>query len=83
MKQVNTLNTVSGQVGLVPISYLTSPAFKDQLVEVPEGTKSYDPKFYKSTDAKGYAEKPVNKSRAEARLEAKDEEKATLAHDFE
>lgn len=78
-KQVTALNTISGQVGLVPASYLDSPAFKDQLVEVPEGTKSYDPKFYKPTDAKGHAEKPVNKAKAEA----KKPDETTLNIDFE
>lgn len=58
-KQINTLNTISGQVGLVPATYLNNPVLGRNLVEVPEGTKSYDPEFYQPTDREGDAAKPT------------------------
>ena len=57
------LNTVSGQVGVVPKSYLDHPVLGKTLVEVPEGTKSYDPEFYTPTDAEGHAAKPVRRNK--------------------
>lgn len=66
---VSALNTVSGRVGRVPATYLTSPAFSKVLVEVPEGTKDYDPLFWKPTDADTHRAKPTYKRKA-ARTEA-------------
>ena len=48
---VTALNTVSGQVGLVPEDYLTHPHFKDQLVLVDEDQKPYADELYKSKTA--------------------------------
>ena len=61
--KVTALNTASGQVGEIPRSYLNHPVLGKTQVEVPAGTKSYDPKFYKPTDAAGYAAKPVRQSK--------------------
>lgn len=58
-KTVHALNTVSGIVGVVPAVYLKLPGLGDSLVEVPEGTKSYDPKFFKPTTAAGHQAKPT------------------------
>lgn len=62
-KSVHALNTISGKVGVVPESYLTSPAFADILVEVPDGTKDYDPEFWKPTTAKEHREKPTTRNK--------------------
>jgi hypothetical protein len=58
-KTVFALNTVSGIVGAVPAAYLKLPILGDSLVEVPEGTKSYDPKFFKPTTAAEHQAKPT------------------------
>jgi hypothetical protein len=55
-KTVFALNTVSGQVGVVPASYLDHPVLGKTLVEVPEGTKSYEPTKYKSQTADEWRE---------------------------
>lgn len=64
-KQVHALNTISGQVGLVPASYLDHPVLGESLVEVPEGTKSYDPKFYKGTTKDEHKQKETTKRKEE------------------
>lgn len=61
MKTVHALNTVSGKVSVIPATFLDHPVFGKTLVEVPEGTKSYDPEFYKPTDAEGHALKATTK----------------------
>lgn len=43
---VLALNTVSGQVSDVPPKLLVHPHFSKYLVEVSEGTKSYNPEMY-------------------------------------
>lgn len=65
MAKVTALNTVSGRVAEVPASYLTHPVLGKTLVEVPEGTKNYDPRFYKPTDAEGHQKKQARKSKEE------------------
>ena len=45
---VLALNTVSGQVSDVPPKLLVHPHFSKYLVEVEEGTKSYNPEMYHS-----------------------------------
>lgn len=45
---VLALNTVSGQVSDVPPKMLVHPHFSKYLVEVEEGTKSYNPEMYHS-----------------------------------
>lgn len=59
MKTVTALNTVSGKVGVVPETYLTHPVLGKTLVEVEEGTKSYEPSLYRTTDKDGDAAKPT------------------------
>lgn len=64
VKEVFTLNTISGVTGYVPESYLTHPVLGLSLVGVEEGTKSYDPEFYKPQTAEEYKashSKAVNK----------------------
>lgn len=68
MKLVNTLNTVSGQVGLVPEIYLEIPGMKDTLVVVEEDAKSYEPTMYKPTDAEGHVAKRKGKKGSETRI---------------
>lgn len=70
IKQVTALDTISGRVAVVPAFYLGEAYFGDHLVEVPEGTKDYDPEFYKSTDAEGHRNKPVNKAKADRAAKA-------------
>lgn len=41
------LNTKTGEVGVISRRLLRIPSIGGNLVEVPEGTKSYDPEFYK------------------------------------
>lgn len=82
-QHVTVLDTISGQVGSVPVSYLKHPAFKDHLVEVPEGTKSYDSEFYQPTDAAGHKEKPVQKAKAKAPAIIEGELDPTLDIHFE
>lgn len=53
-KFVTALNTVSGAVGEVPVGYLSHPVFKDQLVVVDSGAKSYLPEMYKSKSAEEF-----------------------------
>lgn len=53
-KFITALDTISGQIGPVPENYLTLPKLGDHLVQVDEGTKSYEPELYKPTDAKEY-----------------------------
>ena len=64
LKTVNTLNTISGRVGPVPVAYLDDKDFSKFLVEVPEGTKDYDPEFWKATDADGHRAKSTTKRKA-------------------
>jgi hypothetical protein len=45
---VLALNTVSGQVSDVPPKLLVHPHFSKYLVEVEQGTKSYNPEMYHS-----------------------------------
>ena len=63
-KTVNTLNTISGRVGPVPVAYLDDPDFSKFLVEVPEGTKDYDPEFWKPTDADSHRAKETTKRKS-------------------
>lgn len=53
IKTVLTRDTISGVVGRVPAEYLDHPVLGSHLVEVPEGTKSFEPELYKSKDADG------------------------------
>lgn len=53
-KLIHALNTASGQVGVVPANYLNIPGVKDYLVEVPEGTKSYEASKFKPQTAEEY-----------------------------
>lgn len=80
---VHALNTVSGQVGLVPASYLEHPVFGKTLVEVPEGTKSYDPEFYKPTDKEGHDEKPTNKRKLNDKKPEADNTQPALADEIQ
>jgi hypothetical protein len=85
-KTITALNTISGQVGQVPASYIDHPVLGQSLVEVPAGTKSYDPKFYKSTDKEGDAEKPTRgrrKSEDEAAAFLEDPFKTTLGSEVQ
>lgn len=68
LKTVTVMNTASGRVGAEPASYLTHPVFGKYLVEVPEGTKSYDPEFYTPTDAEGWRAKPANRAKKSAKM---------------
>jgi hypothetical protein len=52
-KQVFTRNTVSGQVGYVPASYLDHPVLGKTLEQVDEGTKPFHPDFHAETDKDG------------------------------
>lgn len=70
-KQVTALDTISGQVALVPAIYLEDAYFGDHLVEVPEATKSYDPTKYKPTDAEGWRAKQTTQRKAKAADESK------------
>lgn len=70
-KTVNALNTISGRVAQVPASYLDSPDFGPYLVEVPEGTKDYDPKFFKAGTAEEHKAKPSQQRKAEEKAEVK------------
>lgn len=56
-KMITALDTISGQIGPVPESYLKLPGFSDHLVRVDEGTKSYEPELHKPTDAAEYKER--------------------------
>lgn len=69
VKTVNTLNTISGRVGHVPVNYLDDPDFSQFLVEVPEGTKDYDPEFWKPTTAKEHRAKSTTQKK-NARVES-------------
>lgn len=69
---ITALNTVSGVVGVVPASYLKLPVLRDTLVEVPEGTKSYDPKFFKPTTAAEHQAKPTSQRKEEKSAPAGD-----------
>ena len=53
-KFITALDTISGQTGPVPENYLTLPGMGEHLVQVDEGTKSYEPELHKPTDAKEY-----------------------------
>lgn len=64
-KTVFTLNTLSGRVGVVPAIYLDDPQFGAYLVKVPEGTKDYDPEFFKPGTASEHVEKETSKRKAE------------------
>ena len=55
-KFVKALNTVSGKIGSVPVSYLDHPHFKNQLVLVEEGAKSYATALYKPKTSEEFAE---------------------------
>lgn len=44
--KVTALNTLSGKVAVVNARDLTHPIFGDYLVEVPEGTKSFEASTY-------------------------------------
>lgn len=75
---VFALNTASGKVAEVPAVYLTLPNLKDYLVEVPAGTKSYEPTKYKGQTAAEYKasrrkpaaqEAPVEKPAVEVKVE--------------
>lgn len=64
-KFVTALNTISGQVGLVPADYLTHPFFKDQLVEVDADQKSYDPALYSPKTADEYRTANAKRAKVE------------------
>jgi len=53
-KTVFALNTASGKVGEIPAVYLELPGLKEYLVEVPAGTKSYEPSKFQPQTAKEY-----------------------------
>ena len=63
---VLALNTVSGQVSDVPPKLLVHPHFSKYLVEVEEGTKSYNPEMYHSGTVE---EKVAQKSKISQLLE--------------
>jgi hypothetical protein len=63
---VLALNTVSGQVSDVPPKMLVHPHFSKYLVEVEEGTKSYNPEMYHSGTVE---EKVAQKSKISQLLE--------------
>jgi hypothetical protein len=69
-KQVRARNTVSGQIGIVPESYLTHPVLGKTLVQVDDDAKSYLPEMYQPTDAEGDAEKPSRARRVKAAEES-------------
>jgi hypothetical protein len=62
-KMITALDTISGQVGIVPERYLTLPGLGDHLVRVDDGTKSYEPELYKATDADEYVEKKASRKK--------------------
>lgn len=81
-KTVFALNTASGQVGSVPEAYLTHPVLGRVLVEVPEGTKSFDPEKYQPTDVEGYLAKQESKKAAKsAKVDEKQPELPIVAGD--
>ena len=63
---VLALNTVSGQASDVPPKMLVHPHFSKYLVEVEEGTKSYNPEMYHSGTVE---EKVAQKSKISQLLE--------------
>ena len=80
---VLALNTVSGQVSDVPPKLLVHPHFSKYLVEVKEGTKSYNPEMYKSGTVE---EKVAQKSKISQlldRLREEDEQEPQSDIDIE
>jgi len=65
MADVLTRNTVSGQIGLVPESYLKHPWFKDQLVEVSDNAKNAAPELHKPRTAA--EQKAADQTKADAK----------------
>lgn len=53
-KQIWALHTLTGQVRRIDEHILSHAAFAPYLVEVPAGTKSYDPILYKPQTAAEY-----------------------------
>lgn len=76
-KQISALNTISGRVGRVPVGYLKDPQFGEYLVEVPEGTKDFDPIFWKPTDTKSHRAKETTQHKQERAAAEKEKEEAT------
>ena len=75
-KLVHALNTVSGKVGLVTPFALEDVAFGKVCVQVPEGTKDYDSRFWKSTDAKGHKDKVTTQAKFDRMEDSKAQKKA-------
>lgn len=61
---VTALNTLSGRVAVVNKSALSHPVFSEYLVEVEEGTKSFEPDLYKAKTADEYRESLKSRSTA-------------------
>lgn len=61
-KTVLTRDTISGQVGLVPESYLTHPVLGLNLVLVKADAKDFEPTLHKPTSAAEHADKHPKKA---------------------
>lgn len=76
IKTVLTRDTISGVVGSVPAHYLDHPILGKNLIEVPEGTKSFEPSMYKSKDKDGNevvddSSKPTTLEKIEEKIDGK------------
>jgi len=81
-KTVTALNTVSGQVGQVPESYLTHPVLGKTLVQVEPGTKSYIPGMYDQYTTDERKERRTRRPKA-VEVEASADEEATSDSEIE
>ena len=64
VKNVLARNTISGVVAPVPESYLTHPVFRQMLVVVDDGAKSYVPELYKAKTAEEFTETKASRKKA-------------------
>lgn len=81
-KEVPTLDTISGKVGLVPAVYLTIAPFKDHLVEVEPGEKDRTPALYKPTDVAGHNDKSTTQKKLNDKKEDSEKKEPTLDFDL-
>jgi hypothetical protein len=77
--KVTAVNVVNGQVAVVNASDLVHPFFGEFLVEVPEGTKSFEPSLYKSKTKEEFLESQKTQKDATDKSKATADKKADSA----